>query len=72
MNSIPDLLFANVVRLELFNKKNEWVGQMPGDTKGTYSKHSTAENELKNTISNEQDAIVAAAFEAIHGKNGAI
>jgi hypothetical protein len=45
---------------------------LPADTKGNYPKHSSAENELKATISNDQDAKVAAAFEAIHGKDGAI
>ena len=76
MNSIPDSLFANVVRLELLYKRNEWVGQLPADTKGHYPKHSTAENELKSTISNEQDIILAASFaavfEASSGKDGAI
>lgn len=76
MSSISDSLFSNVVRLELFYKKNEWVGRLPADTKGNYPKHSTAENELKSTISNEQDIIlaasIAAAFEASNGKDGAI
>lgn len=72
MHSISDLLFANVVRLELLHKKNEWVGVLPADTKGKYPNHSSAENELCQSISNDQDAKVAAAFEAIHGKDGAI
>lgn len=70
--SSQDLLFSNTVKLELFHKKNEWVGRLPADTKGNYPKHSSAKNELKATISNDQDAKVAAAFEAIHGKDGAI
>ena len=72
MDSISDLLLSNVVRLELLYKKNEWVGVLPADTKGSYPKHSSAENELWQSISNDQDAKVAAAFEAIHGKDGAI
>ena len=63
--SNQDLLFSDSVRLEQFYKKNEWVGRLPADTKGNYPKHSSAENELKATISNEQDAKVAAAFEAM-------
>ena len=76
MPSISDSLFAKVVRLELFHKTNDWVGQLPGDTKGKYPKHSSAENELKSTISSEQDIILAASFaavfEASSGKDGAI
>lgn len=71
-NKVNYGLLNNLARLEEFHLHGKWVGVLPTDTKGNHPQHSSAENELKSTISNEQDAKVAAAFEAIFGKDGAI
>ena len=75
-NSINYGLLNNLARLEEYTRHGRWVGILPADTKGYYPNHSTAENELKSTISSEQDIILAAsfaaAFEASSGKGGAI
>ena len=65
-------LLNNLSRLEEYHLHGKWIGILPADTKGNYPNHSSAENELWQSISNDQDAKVAAAFEAIHGKDGAI
>ena len=70
--SSSDEKYADQVRYEWFLKKGQWLPRLPADTKGNYPNHSSAENELWQSISNDQDAKVAAAFEAIHGKDGAI
>lgn len=71
-NHNKDGLLNNLARLEEFHRNGNWVGVLPGDTKGNYPKHSSAEYELWQSISNDQDAKIAAAFEAIHGMDGAI
>ena len=75
-NSINYGLLNNLARLEEYHLHGKWVGILPADTKGNYPNHSSAENELKSTISSEQDIILAASFaavfEASSGKDGAI
>jgi len=81
--SSSDEKYADQVRYEWFLKKGQWLPRLPADTKGNYSNHSTAENELWQSISKDQDAKIkkeikeleariAAAFEAMYGKDGAI
>ncbi len=82
-SSSSDEKYADQVRYEWYLKTGQWLPRLPADTKGSYSKHSTAEIELWQSISKDQDAKnkkqieelearLAAALEAIHGKDGAI
>lgn len=55
-SSSSDEKYADQVRYEWYMKTGQWLPRLPGDTKGSYPKYSSAENELWQSISQAQDA----------------
>ena len=55
-SSSSDEKYSDQVRYEWYMKTGQWLPRLPGDTTGSYPKHSSAENELLQSISQDQDA----------------
>lgn len=66
--SSSDEKYADQVRYEWYMKTGQWLPRLPGDTKGSYPMHSSAENELLQSISRAQDAKLAATIKALEAK----
>ncbi len=60
--------YADQVRYEWYMKTGQVLPRLPGDTTGSYPKHSSAENELLQSISRAQEAKLAATIKALEAK----